>query len=112
MVFAVIDNHAAAIGEYAPVHEDAADRAFDVFDFFTALVACLVDIVQMLAIGIETVRDCAFKQAVYFSRVKEQSETVFAALDQKWTVNVEIDGLEWLLAMGTLPVGWFPDNCV
>ncbi|WP_348532242.1 hypothetical protein [Methylobacter sp. Wu1] len=97
MVFAAVDNHAAAMGEYAPVHKGAADRTFDVFDFFIGLMAILIDIVQILPICFGNVRGSAFKQDVYFSGIKKQSKTIFTALDQNGAVD--IDGLQGFLAM-------------
>ncbi len=110
VVFAVVDNYAAAIGKHAPAHKGAADRAFDVLDFFIALVAILIDIVQMLSVGIENVRDRVFKQGVYFPGIKEQSETVFAARDQKCAVDIERDGLQLLIAMRAQLIRLFLDN--
>lgn len=93
MASALIDHNAATRCEYAPVHKDTTNRAFEVLDFFIRPVAIPVDSVQMLPVDGENVRDCAFKQNIDFPRIEEQAETVFAAFDQKCTVKVEINSL-------------------
>jgi len=93
VIFAAIDNHTATMAKHAPIHKRAAYRAFDVFNDILCLITVFVDIVELLQIDVEDMGHGVIKQRFYFSGLKKQAETVWAAFYQEGGIGIQINGL-------------------
>ena len=79
MIFAVIDNDAAAVTEIDAVHQNSALRAFYILDFRVCPIAVLIDVPDMFEVDIKNIGNQFCQQGFNFPPVKKQAITNVAA---------------------------------
>jgi hypothetical protein len=91
--FATIYDDSAFSPEIYPVHDLAADRAFDVgysvVDGFR-----VVDTVQAAPVYREDIGHSRFQERFQFIRIKEEPKALLTSFDQEFTVYFQVDGFQ------------------
>lgn len=105
MAFALVNNDAAAIAEYAPEHKMLAFGAFDIFDGFISLETIAINIVELPDIDVVNVADRLFQHQLYFAGIKKQSKAIATTVYLNGTVELQFDGLQRFAAMRARSAG-------